>query len=217
MPFFLVFLFLKLNVEFKNIIFSFNLIANLNDLFPIFFYFLETLLHPSTFQTCPVRLSLKKVQYTRFSYKKLHLVPIWTGKNGFAKFSLTRRYSRKTCVRVVVDYADTVSPYSSNRPSGKELGRQGFFCLFFDCCLTSVILRELVFPTCIAIRNIKKSVPQTAATTFAFSSVFILLLCFLHSTFSSILYPCIPLSLYLHARLDKEKFDWAAILCPSSD
>ena len=68
-----------------------------------------------------------------------------------------------------------------------------------------------------AAKDLIISVPQTAATTFAFSSVFILLLCFLHSTFSSILYPCIPLSLYLHARLDKEKFDWAAILCPSSD
>ena len=35
--------------------------------------------------------------------------PIWTSKNGFAKFFVSRRHSRKTCVRVVIDYADAVS------------------------------------------------------------------------------------------------------------
>ena len=53
--------------------------------------------------------------FKSFFIKKTSPGPIRKGKNGFTKFQFSRRYSRKfakfrkkTCVHVVVDYADTM-------------------------------------------------------------------------------------------------------------
>ena len=63
--------------------------------------------------------------FDSFLNKKLHLGPIWTRKNGFAKFFVFAKILRKTCVHcpcsqrlcwhdvsVVVDYTDTASAWS---------------------------------------------------------------------------------------------------------
>ena len=76
----------------------------------------ETLAAPQDFLSKVIVWAALKGQcheiFDPFLSKKLHLSPIWKAKAVQQIFLFWRGYLRKTCVRVVNDYVDTVSGYS---------------------------------------------------------------------------------------------------------